>query len=363
MIYFHIFSAALAIAITFFMGTYFFVHARKSLPGLLIVFFSICLVSYVVVKMPFFPNNPVSSYIVGRFATALPSALWVLSFHLFTDSRRIPTAAWIIIISHWSLRSVGVLLVEPSSDLSTFEILVIYALPQFFMLALTMHAIYMAFCGYRDDLMEKRRRIRVYFVVSLGTLLVQILLVGITRAFFPDIYSNYLNTAVLEGIFALILFATVFGFLLMIFDLDVDFFALPVTRGPMKERVEYKKDREEKVAQYTIDNIVKLMEVEHLYREPGLSIGALAMRLSTKEYQLRRIINGNLKFRNFGQFVNYYRLNEAREKLTYSDMPIATLAMEVGYVSLSSFHKAFKDFHGMTPREFRMKCLPELATS
>lgn len=355
---FHIFTAALATAIALFMGVYFIVYAWKTRAGKLIVFLSVCLISYVVVRFPIVSNHSVASYIVGRFATAMPAALWLLSFHLFTDKRHIPSMAWTIIISHWALRGIGVLMFRSAADLNTLNLALIYGIPQAAMLGLTLHAIYMAVTGYQDDLMENRRNIRVYFVVTIGLLFILILSAGATQTFATSFHNQYINRGTVEGIFASVIFVTIFGFLLMIFRMEFELFAHPVPLGSTRDRVEFKKDRDEKIAQYTINNIVKLMEDEHMYREPGLSIGLLATRLGVKEYQLRRIINKHMRYRNFGQFVNFYRLNEAREKLATTDMPIATIAMDVGYVSLSSFHKAFKDVHGVTPREFRLKHLP-----
>lgn len=51
-----------------------------------------------------------------------------------------------------------------------------------------------------------------------------------------------------------------------------------------------------------------LMTVEQVYREEGLSIGSLAARLDVPEYRLRRLINQGLGHRNFNAFLNRYRL-------------------------------------------------------
>jgi hypothetical protein len=59
----------------------------------------------------------------------------------------------------------------------------------------------------------------------------------------------------------------------------------------------------------------RLMEDDKVYREEGLSIAALATRLGTPEYRLRRLINQRLAHRNFSSFINGYRLAEVRVAL------------------------------------------------
>ena len=57
------------------------------------------------------------------------------------------------------------------------------------------------------------------------------------------------------------------------------------------------------------------METEHGYRQEGLTIGRLAEQLGTQEYRLRRLINRRLGYRNFNEYLNDYRIREARALL------------------------------------------------
>jgi AraC-like DNA-binding protein len=100
----------------------------------------------------------------------------------------------------------------------------------------------------------------------------------------------------------------------------------------------------------------KLVEDEQVFRQEGLTIGALAERLSAHEYKVRELINDQLGFRNFNSFLNHYRIREAQKLLTSPDrrLNVAEAAYEVGYRSLGPFNKAFKDATGLTPTEFRV---------
>lgn len=99
-----------------------------------------------------------------------------------------------------------------------------------------------------------------------------------------------------------------------------------------------------------------LMKVDHVYREPDLTIGALAERMALPERKLRQLINQGLGYRNFSAFLNTYRLADAKRWLADREQagtPILTVAMDAGFQSLGPFNRAFKADTGVTPGEFR----------
>lgn len=96
------------------------------------------------------------------------------------------------------------------------------------------------------------------------------------------------------------------------------------------------------------------MEVERTYRLEGLTITLLAEKMKTQEYLLRRCINQELGFRNFNDFLNHYRIQEACSRLRAEpSLPILNLSLELGYRSLAPFNRAFRDKTGTTPSQFR----------
>ncbi len=105
-----------------------------------------------------------------------------------------------------------------------------------------------------------------------------------------------------------------------------------------------------------IAEIERLMTVELIYQQQHLTIAAFAQQLGLPEYRLRRLINQRLGHRNFNSFVNRYRLDEAKRMLldpACSDMAVLSIAMDCGFQSLGPFNRAFKANTGMTPTEFR----------
>lgn len=103
-----------------------------------------------------------------------------------------------------------------------------------------------------------------------------------------------------------------------------------------------------------------LIEEEHVFKTEGLTIGGLAERLGEHEYKVRRLINAHLGFRNFGAFLNHYRVREARKILgepSQKQLGVAEIAYRFGYSSLGPFNRAFREIVGQTPTEYRKAAL------
>jgi len=112
-----------------------------------------------------------------------------------------------------------------------------------------------------------------------------------------------------------------------------------------------------------LDRVVKAVEAG-LYLEPGLTIGGLAAVLHIPEHRLRRLINSGLGHRNFAAFVNDYRIDEAKRRLSNPDLAreqIIQHAFSLGYASLAPFNRAFRERVGVSPTEFREEALTRMA--
>ena len=108
----------------------------------------------------------------------------------------------------------------------------------------------------------------------------------------------------------------------------------------------------------------RLMAVDRAYRTEDLTVAGLAQRLAVPEYRLRRLINQRLGHRNFNAFVNGFRLDEARAALADAgqrDVPVLTIALDAGFQSIGPFNRAFKAATGLTPTEFRRERLEKQA--
>ena len=91
------------------------------------------------------------------------------------------------------------------------------------------------------------------------------------------------------------------------------------------------------------------------YLNPGLSISDVAEQVGIPVKDLSQVINESLQ-KNFYDFINSYRIEEAKQMLTgeHSDKKtVLEILYEVGFNSKSAFNTAFKKYTGYTPTEFR----------
>lgn len=93
-----------------------------------------------------------------------------------------------------------------------------------------------------------------------------------------------------------------------------------------------------------------------IWREEGLTIGALARKLSVPEHRLRRTINQGLGYRNFSSFINRARIEAACMVLadpSRQNVTVLEIAYDVGFASVGPFNRAFRAEMGHSPTEYR----------
>ena len=103
-----------------------------------------------------------------------------------------------------------------------------------------------------------------------------------------------------------------------------------------------KRKKRSGIAPALKERLLEALEKDRIYRQEGLTIGELARTLSVQEYRLRRLINGEMGFRNFNDLSNRYRIQEACELLDRPDLPIIRIATDIGYPSPGPFNRAFR---------------------
>jgi AraC-like DNA-binding protein len=105
-----------------------------------------------------------------------------------------------------------------------------------------------------------------------------------------------------------------------------------------------------------VAELERLMTEEGVYRQAGLSVASLAAQLRMPEYRLRRLIHEQLAYRNFNVFLHHYRIGEACELLRDPEqrrLPILTIALSIGYQSINTFNRGFRELTGVTPSAYR----------
>lgn len=214
--------------------------------------------------------------------------------------------------------------------------------------------------GWRSDLVEGRRRLRLFILVAVALHIAATVTVELVLGAAPvPMALHLLNSASLAAIAAII------AVLLLQADLDsvLGPASLPPasalqspaspTPAPPAGGAAAEDEPADPALLATLDH---LMSVDRLYRQEGLTIGVLAGRLGLPEYRLRRAINRGLGYRNFNEYLNRHRLADAKQALADPDqaeVPILTIALDSGFQSLGPFNRAFKADTGMTPTEYR----------
>lgn len=112
--------------------------------------------------------------------------------------------------------------------------------------------------------------------------------------------------------------------------------------------------KEEEASGY-YDQLKELMVADSLYMNPVLKVDMLAARLSIPEKGLSNLLN-QYAGKNFNDFVNEFRVEEAKKRLTdprYRNFTIAAIALECGFNSLATFQRVFKQTTGITPSQYQ----------
>lgn len=193
------------------------------------------------------------------------------------------------------------------------------------------------------DLVEARCQFRVWFMGAAA-------LAGVFFTFIHLIYGHNLS----DG---LQLFQTT---TFMVLCLLLAFYTLKVREHVWAMPQNFAMKRPEALTPSETALLTKLqasMQAD-IWREEGLTIRRLAETLDTPEHRLRKVINQGLGYRNFAAFVNEHRITAACEVLAdpvKADVPVITIAYEVGYASLGPFNRAFKQIVGESPTEYRKR--------
>lgn len=105
--------------------------------------------------------------------------------------------------------------------------------------------------------------------------------------------------------------------------------------------------------------LLALMDNEHLYREPHLSMTMLAEKTGLSKGYLSQILNQKEQ-KNFFEFINSYRVNEVKRLLedpNYAHYSVLGIGQEAGFKSKSTFNAVFKKFTSETPSQYRKQYL------
>lgn len=118
----------------------------------------------------------------------------------------------------------------------------------------------------------------------------------------------------------------------------------------------------EEISPDLILRIQQGMELQQLYLKQNLNIEEFAKQVGIHYREVSVIINKHFDT-NFFEFVNFYRVNKAKEMLLnpkFADTTILDILLESGFNSKSAFHRFFKRYTGMSAAEYRKQHAADL---
>ena len=129
-----------------------------------------------------------------------------------------------------------------------------------------------------------------------------------------------------------------------------------VLDNPNSNNKKYKKSKltEDMCEQY-LQRLMDVMDRGKFYLNNELNLPILASSLDISPNHLSQILNDRLN-KNFFDFINEYRVKEAKQMLSdesYEDFSILAIGLEVGFNSNTTFISAFKRCENITPSEYR----------
>ncbi|GAA6152476.1 helix-turn-helix domain-containing protein [Pseudoteredinibacter isoporae] len=286
--------------------------------------------------------------------TMVPGLFWLFSYSLFDDHFRLRPWQAIPFLITVLLPTLGSALGAEKSGLEGWFWFNIPQLSEFVLLTWALRIILL---HWRDDLLENRRNLRIWFSAFIGFYIFA--LIAAQQLLFPS--AEWLDIWQYAPAGLMLFLCNC-----VLLEFKPDIFLQPTRPVSEDHQQEVRPEgneepiaavkEQEEIPDEVLETISDLMENEKIYREMGLTIGQLAEKVDIQEYRLRRIINAGLGHRNFNDFLNRYRVREACERLSdpaEQETAVLNIALDAGFRSLSSFNKAFKDSQNLTPTAFR----------
>lgn len=215
--------------------------------------------------------------------------------------------------------------------------------------ALMVHVLVVVWSGWRGDLVEVRRRLRGPL---LAVAAVYAFLVAAVQS--AELFAGPATALSFLAASSLLAMSVAAG--LVFLRADPQLFGAASGRAPIR--------RIAPQDEHLLQRLLEALDQQEVWREEGLTIGALARKLAAPEHHLRRLINEGLGYRNFAAFLNERRIAAAKTVLAdpaQARTPVSAIAFEVGFASLAPFNRAFREIAGRTPTAWRQATLAGLS--
>lgn len=212
----------------------------------------------------------------------------------------------------------------------------------------------------------------VYYLINIQWLIFIVLSIYESRYIFKKLVTNrsqisYYDTWILSiicGVFAIWLSyflarytSYISGALTFSFSFYISFLLIYYAKNKALISTINKEKYANKIDEKLVEEIQKkidiLFEARKIYTNPDLTLSVLAKELNIRPQLLSQFINDNLN-KSFTQFINEYRIDEAKRLLKDStQLKIEAVGFESGFNSSSTFYSSFKKITGTTPSNYQ----------
>ncbi len=185
------------------------------------------------------------------------------------------------------------------------------------------------------------QRMHIYWLI-VAFILLNVVMLGVDLALLADDISAK-DHGMASSIIRLSFIYLVLTSLFRVFDDSGRYVVAPVKLS---------RYREMPVPPALIDGLMQVMEQDAAYREMGMGRDMLAARLGVSAHHLSKAVNQHFG-KNINEYINHYRIEEAKQRLRAETTPVTNIAFEVGFSSIASFNRVFKMLVGQSPTEYR----------
>ena len=271
--------------------------------------------------------------IAASISTMVPALFWVLCQQAFSHRPNVFSPMGVVALISFIAPAIYRFSPDSAHAMEHYR-LILWTLPSYTEYLLVISGIWVVVSNWNDDLVESRRRIRGVFLCMAAVAIFLVIIpmnTGISGIWLP--YSS-----------------------VGLISLFCAYFFLKGNKGVLFG--EDKKEKPEpKLITISPEQVaLDLLMKQGFYRTEHLTLKALASKLELPEYKTRALINQTLGYRNFNDYINQLRIHEAAQMLLADrQTPVLNISLDVGYRTLSSFNRAFKEIKDMSPSEFRQQ--------
>lgn len=344
------------------MGIGLLISQPKSQVAQLFFLISLCSIAYIISVMGFHSIDPAYrvdysdfDYLVRIAPNAVPGLFMILCHRVFRENSKFPKWLLVVFAIQLALSSawqVCFVILEKPPTFTEISLISDYLIPATSLLLLGVAAtgLYWSIHGWRDDLVESRRKLRGLILGILGSM---IFAVTVSENFYVTTDASFVASQQIT-----IIAIAMFGVLTMLVLSKYDYALIGGEANPGTSLGLLETDMA-----LDLDHFYRKFEAQRLYANSGLTIAKLARQLKIPEYRLRQLINKKLGYRNFSAMLHAYRIKDICLRLAdveQRNTPILSIALDTGYKSITSFNTTFRDLKGITPSEYRKKNLSQL---